>query len=300
MLGYIVSNACFLQILDRTIPLKQGKTGLLMISMFDLRKPPQVSAFVTSRVDARLERKSFESHAQSQGSDENDQGNRRSSDATVEDPIDALDEPGADSGGRGWGSMGSQRTCIAAPDADAGSESHAARDLKEHEDAGTAGNYVSVSCPPGLRMVRTVRARDSSMGRRDASNDRAGEDRPTIKSTQDDASPDDHQHAQDTKSSSSHWSNWRPVPHARDSSESIEQSRWSVDKRRDHAGDLMENFSLGRKKHPGKMYYQVYEADDQYVSWCLSRINSLNMPILDFAKYAQVRRQMEAQLHGSL
>ena len=54
------------------------------------------------------------------------------------------------------------------------------------------------------------------------------------------------------------------------------------------------------KKHPGKMYYQVYEADEQYVSWCLSRINSLNMPILDFAKYAQVRRQMEAQIHGSL
>ena len=34
------------------------------------------------------------------------------------------------------------------------------------------------------------------------------------------------------------------------------------------------------KKHPGKMYYQVYEADDQYVNWCLSRINSLNTPIL--------------------
>lgn len=45
------------------------------------------------------------------------------------------------------------------------------------------------------------------------------------------------------------------------------------------------------------MYYQVYETDEQYVSWCLSRINTLNMPILDFAKYAQVRRQMEAQLH---
>ena len=43
------------------------------------------------------------------------------------------------------------------------------------------------------------------------------------------------------------------------------------------------------KKHPGKMYYQVYEADDQYVSWCLSRINTLNMPILDFAKYAHAQ-----------
>lgn len=54
------------------------------------------------------------------------------------------------------------------------------------------------------------------------------------------------------------------------------------------------------KKHPGKMYYQIYETDDQYANWCLSRINSLGMPVLDFAKYCQVRRQMEAHLHQGL
>ena len=36
----------------------------------------------------------------------------------------------------------------------------------------------------------------------------------------------------------------------------------------------------------------------QYTNWCLSRLNSLGMPVLDYAKYSQVRRQMEAQLQG--
>lgn len=39
------------------------------------------------------------------------------------------------------------------------------------------------------------------------------------------------------------------------------------------------------KKHPGKLYSVVYETDAQYVGWCLSRINSLEAPISDFARY---------------
>lgn len=53
------------------------------------------------------------------------------------------------------------------------------------------------------------------------------------------------------------------------------------------------------KKNPGKTYATVYEADRQYVSWCLSRINSLEAPISDFARYCQTRQQMEEQLHQS-
>lgn len=56
--------------------------------------------------------------------------------------------------------------------------------------------------------------------------------------------------------------------------------------------------SLG-KKNNGKTY-DTYEADDQYANWCLSRINSLSTPLLDFAKYAQVPRQIEAQLQEAL
>ena len=82
------------------------------------------------------------------------------SDATAEDPFDAPDEPSADSGGGAWGADGSQRACLAAANADAESpesESHAARDLKEPEDD---RDHVPFTCPPGLRMVRPVRARD--------------------------------------------------------------------------------------------------------------------------------------------
>lgn len=53
------------------------------------------------------------------------------------------------------------------------------------------------------------------------------------------------------------------------------------------------------KKHPGKTFALVYEVDSQYVQWCLSRINSLDAPIADFARYCQTRRQMEEQLHQS-
>ena len=53
------------------------------------------------------------------------------------------------------------------------------------------------------------------------------------------------------------------------------------------------------KKHPGKTYQLVYETDSQYVSWCLSRINSLDAQIGDFARYCQTRQQMEEQLHQS-
>ena len=53
------------------------------------------------------------------------------------------------------------------------------------------------------------------------------------------------------------------------------------------------------KKHPGKLYSVVYETDAQYVGWCLSRINSLEAPISDFARYCQTRQQMEEQLRRS-
>ena len=53
------------------------------------------------------------------------------------------------------------------------------------------------------------------------------------------------------------------------------------------------------KKHPGKQYSVVYETDGQYVNWCLSRINSLEAPISDFARYCQTRQMMEEQLRRS-
>ena len=65
----------------------------------------------------------------------------------------------------------------------------------------------------------------------------------------------------------------------------------------------MEQWGMKRvtwgKKHPGKTYQAVYEQDSQYVSWCLSRINSLDAQIGDFARYCQTRQQMEQQLYQS-
>ena len=168
--------------------------------------------------------------------------------------------------------MGSQRTRPADPDPDAGSaesESHAAGDLQEHENA---RSHISITCPPGLRMVRAVRARNPSMGRRDASDDRAGEDRPTINSHQDDAGPNDHEHAKDTKSSSSHWSHWSPFPStgtppkvlqspagALSSEEPTTGGEFLAPNGRDLAWTQDAMTSWGRKvmtwgkKHPGKM-----------------------------------------------
>lgn len=148
-------NSCVLQKLGRSIPLRIGKTGLLMINMADLCQSPPMSAFVTSRLISPPESSSTDRHAYSKGSHGHDQGDSRSRDAVAPDFADPVDESGSSPGGRGSRAASPQRARSSAPDADARSsrtKSNAAGDLKESED-----RWQFPNSPPGLRVVRSVR-----------------------------------------------------------------------------------------------------------------------------------------------
>ena len=47
------------------------------------------------------------------------------------------------------------------------------------------------------------------------------------------------------------------------------------------------------KKHPGKMYVQVYDTDPGYTKWVLSRMSSLSEDMEDYANYALTRQRLE-------
>ena len=103
-------GTCFLQTLGKAIPLKQGTTCLLMISLADLCQKPTKAVFVASQTDEpaasvvsrvvdQPEPKFLTSHADSSGSHGNDQGDGKCSHATAKAPADHAHEPGPDTGG---------------------------------------------------------------------------------------------------------------------------------------------------------------------------------------------------------
>ena len=232
-------NTCFLQTLGRSIPMRVGKTGLLMISMADLCQSSSMSAFVASRLVKSLESSSADRHAHSKGSHGDDQGDSRNRDAVASDSADSVDESSSNSGGRTSRATGAQRTCPTAPDIDARSswtKGHVAGDLKEPEDRG----QLSDSPPPGLRMVRrSVGKRDSHLGRRDATVCRLQQNSESKQSSSTDAGPDDCKLAQDSKPGSPSWHQWRPLPTDRDTQEA------------EHCTS-MSRFTFGRREHPGR------------------------------------------------
>ena len=55
-------------------------------------------------------------------------------------------------------------------------------------------------------------------------------------------------------------------------------------------GNKIVNFG---KKHLRSRYAQVYETDQGYVKWVLSRMDSLSEEVADFGSYSRARKQLE-------
>ena len=217
-------GTCFLQTLGKAIPLKQGTTGLLMISLADLCQKPTKATFVASpteepaasvvsRVVDQPEPKFSPSHADPSGSHGNDQGDGRCSHATAETPIDHAHESGPDTGGSDCRSVSAERTCLTAATPDAGSsvpEDNVAGDREQPEDIRNSFHLRDSSIDG---MGRHRGKRNSSLGgRNDDERNGQGANANESNSSQVGTSTCKSDNTKDSKFSQSAWSKWSPIP----------------------------------------------------------------------------------------
>ena len=212
-------GTCFMHTLGKAVSLRQGNTGLLMISLADLcHKPPKAEvvtsqidepqAFIVSRVADSPESSNLKSHAHSSRGHGNDPRDGRCSDATAQ----AAHESGSITSGGDCRSVGTQRACPAATESDAGSpkpEAHVAGDLHQFEvDRNLIPSVAST--PHGVDRHR--REGDPSLGRRNDDDEREEEDASQPHTTS--LSPTDikSDNSQAAKSGRSSWSKWSPLP----------------------------------------------------------------------------------------
>ena len=87
-------GTCFSQTFGKAIPLKQGSTGLLIISLAELCRPQSTQALVAPRVVDQPDYESLESHTNQARCHGDDLINSRCSLATAQDPPDAPDATG--------------------------------------------------------------------------------------------------------------------------------------------------------------------------------------------------------------
>ena len=209
----LTHGTCHLQKLDKAISLKQGTTGLLMISLADLCQNSSVSALAASKIVDQPAPEQICCHAHQEGHHGDDSRDRRCGHAASQDTPDSPDESGADASGRTRRADGSQRTCIANAAFDARSskpEDHATANRFQSEDD---RNKTIISRPPGLRMVRSFRERDPSVGRRTANDERERSSlrSPESSSSDDITSCDKSSISEEIKSGRPCWNEWRPL-----------------------------------------------------------------------------------------
>ena len=212
-------GTCYLQTLNRAIPLKQGNTGLLMISLADLCKKSFLPAFVASKSVEHSASDQGESHANQARCHEHDQGHRRSGDAIAQDSLDTADESSPNPGGRTGRADGSERACATDPEPDAGGSEPEDHVTGNSQEPSTFSSNTRLSWPSSHRMDRHRGEGDPHLGGRNADVERESQN-DIIQQPNQASGHSTNPYvsgAQKAQPSRTGWSKWSPIASDRDS-----------------------------------------------------------------------------------
>ena len=284
-------SECFLRVLDKKIDLQKGKTGLLMIQIADLCKKTQESQSIFgASSDLSTETSFVEHHAHTWRDATDGQEHRRTCGSkpsdTPDDPFEPSGNTSVESGGSDQPGVHDERASSRGPEP--AREDRRAGGYDERELI-TSSERRRIHCPDGERSGSVgpggPSASDGPNTTKAIVHGNGSKVEPSITDQVHCSWKGSLPRSKSIKSADFKSESQFLEAHCDRAKQSkpIHQTQglaWMTTAMEEWGQKVV---SWG-KKHPGKQYATVYETDGQYVSWCLSRINSLDAPISDFAR----------------